>query len=76
MSRVCELTGKKPMVGNRVSHSNRKTRHRFLPNLKRKRIWSAEKKKFVTVTMSTSAMRTMDKLGYDAFVKRFAEQVH
>lgn len=76
MSKKCELTGKKPLVGNRVSHSNRKTKHRFLPNLQSKRVWSAENKKFVTVTLSMSALRTVDKMGYDAFIKRHGAQVN
>jgi large subunit ribosomal protein L28 len=75
MSRKCDLTGKKPLVGNRVSHSNRKTKHRFLPNIQSKRVWSVEKKSFVTVSLSMSALRTVDKLGYDVFVKRFGAKV-
>ena len=75
MSRVCELTGKKPLAGNRVSHSNRKTKHRFLPNLKSKRVWSVEKKRFVTVTLSMSALRTLDKIGYDVYIKRNGAKV-
>lgn len=69
MSRKCDLTGKSVQVGHRVSHSNIKTKHRFLPNLKKKRFWSASQKKFITLTVSTNAIRTIDKLGLDAFAK-------
>ncbi len=70
MARVCELTGKKVLVGHRVSHSNIKTKHRFLPNLQKKRFWSAELGKFVTLKVSTAAIRTIDKLGLDAFARK------
>ena len=70
MSRVCELSGKGPQVGNRVSHSNIKSKHRFLPNLQKKRLWSESKKKFVTLTISTSALRTVDKIGLDRYAKK------
>lgn len=70
MSRKCDLTGKGVLVGHRVSHSNVKTKHRFLPNLQKKRFWSTDKNKFFTLTVSTAAMRTIDKVGFDKFVKR------
>ena len=70
MSKVCQLSGKKPQVGHRVSHSNIKTKHRFLPNLQKKRLWSIELKKFVTLKVSTSAIRTIDKVGLDAYAKK------
>lgn len=69
MSRVCELTGKGIQVGHRVSHSNIKTKHRFLPNLQKKRFWSAELNRFVTLRVSTQAIRTIDKRGLDAFAR-------
>lgn len=69
MSRVCELTGKKIQVGHRVSHSNVKTKHRFLPNLQKKRLWSSELGRYVTLRVSTAALRTVDKLGLDKFAK-------
>lgn len=69
MSRRCP-TGKGVLVGHRVSHSNIKTNHRFLPNLKVKRFWSETRNRFVTLRLSTSAIRTIDKIGLDAFVKR------
>ena len=70
MSRVCELTKKRPQAGHRVSHSNVKTKHRFLPNLQNKKCWSVRLKKFVTLKISTSAIRTIDKLGLDAYAKK------
>lgn len=70
MSRRCELTGKSVQVGHRVSHSNIKTKHRFLPNLHTKRFWSEGKKKFLTLKVSAAAIRTIDKIGLDAFVKK------
>ncbi len=61
MSRRCEITGKGPLVGHKVSHSNIKTKKRSLPNLQTKRIWDATAGKFVRVRLSTSALRTLDR---------------
>ncbi|MCB0570184.1 MAG: 50S ribosomal protein L28 [Phaeodactylibacter sp.] len=69
MSKVCQLTGKRPISGNRVSHSNRKTRRRFLPNLQTKRFYIPEKEEWVTLKVSTHAMRTIDKVGIYEFLK-------
>lgn len=69
MSKVCQITGKTVQYGNNVSHANNKTRRRFLPNLQKKRIWVPEEGKFVTLKISTRAMRTIDKKGYTAVVK-------
>ena len=70
MSRKCP-TGKSVQVGHRVSHSNIKTNHRFLPNLQKKRFWSEAKKRFLTIRVSTAAIRTITKIGVDAFVRKF-----
>ena len=70
MSRRCELSGKGVLVGNRVSHSNIKSKHRFLPNLQKKKFWSPELGKFVTLKVSTSTIRTIDKVGLDAYARR------
>ena len=70
MSKVCKLTGKKPVSGNNVSHSNRKTKRRFVPNIQKKRFYVPELDKFVTLRVSTSAMRTINKLGVYAYVKK------
>ncbi len=73
MSKKCQLTGKTVMYGNNVSHANNKTRRRFLPNLQKKRIWIAEENRFVTLRISTRAMRTLDKLGYTAMMKELSK---
>lgn len=64
MSKVCQLTGKKPLSGNNVSHSHNKTKRKQLPNLRTKKIWVEEENKFVTLRISTSALRTLKKKGY------------
>lgn len=63
MSRVCEVTGKGPISGNRVSHANNKTRRRFLPNIQEHRFWDNEKNMFVKLKVSIQGMRIIDKLG-------------
>ncbi len=70
MSKICQLTGKRPITGNHVSHSNRKTKRRFLPNLHKKRFYIPELNKWVTLKVSTSAMRTINKLGIYAYLKK------
>ncbi len=74
MSRVCELTGKKVIVGNKVSHSNIKTKRRFYPNLHTKRFFIPEEDKWITLKVSTSALRTIDKKGISACLKEAREQ--
>ncbi|MBK6949422.1 MAG: 50S ribosomal protein L28 [Haliscomenobacter sp.] len=69
MSKVCQLTGKRPVSGNNVSHSNHKTKRRFLPNLQRKRFFIPETNQWVTLKISTSALRTIDKLGIYQYLK-------
>jgi len=63
MARVCQLTGKRPIVGNNVSHSNKKTKRRFLPNLQVKKFYVPEVDQTVTLKISTSALRTINKKG-------------
>ncbi len=65
MSKVCQVTGKRPMVGNNVSHANNKTRRRFLPNLHNHRFWVESENRFVRLRISTKGMRIIDKLGID-----------
>ena len=65
MSRVCQLTGKKPMVGNRVSHANNKNKRRFLPGLQYKRFWVESQKRWIRLRLSNAALRTIDKKGID-----------
>jgi len=69
MSRVCQLTGKRPITGNSVSHSNIKTKRRFLPNLQQKRFFLAEEDKWVSLKLSTEGIRTINKKGLYAVVK-------
>ena len=68
MSRVCEVTGKKPAVGNRVSHANNKKRRRFLPNLHSQRFWLEGEKRWVSLRVSTAGLRTIEKKGIDVVV--------
>ncbi|MBS0365715.1 MAG: 50S ribosomal protein L28 [Proteobacteria bacterium] len=68
MSRVCEITGKKPATGNRVSHANNKKRRRFLPNLHSQRFWLETEKRWVTLRLTANAMRTVEKKGIDKVV--------
>lgn len=63
MSKVCSVTGKKPLTGNNVSHANNKTKRRQLPNLQKKRIWLEDEKRWVTVKISAGGIRTLDKVG-------------
>jgi large subunit ribosomal protein L28 len=69
MSRICQLTGKKSMVGNHVSHSNRKTKRRFNVNIKTKRFFVPELSIWLTLKVTTQAVRTMNKLGIYQFLK-------
>ena len=66
MARVCEITGKKPQVGHHVSHSNIKTKRRFLPNLQYKRFWVESENRWVRLRVSSAALRLIDKNGIDA----------
>ena len=69
MSRVCQVTGKKPVSGNRVSHSNIKTKRRFLPNLQNKRFFLAEEDKWISLKVSSEGLRTINKKGLYNVVK-------
>jgi large subunit ribosomal protein L28 len=68
MSRVCQVTGKKPLVGMNVSHSNRHTKRRFEINLRTKRFWLEDEKRFITLRLSARGMRLIDKLGLPAVI--------
>ncbi len=69
MSRTCEITGKRPTVGNRVSHANNKRRRRFLPNLHTQRFWLEGEKRWVSLRVSTNGLRTIEKKGIEAVVE-------
>ncbi|TPW14889.1 MAG: large subunit ribosomal protein L28 [Halothiobacillaceae bacterium] len=66
MSRVCQITGKRPITGNNVSHANNRTRRRFLPNLQSHRFWIEAEKRWVRLRVSTKGMRIIDKLGIES----------
>ena len=66
MARVCQVTGKAPMVGNNVSHANNKTKRRFLPNLQRRRFWVESENRWINLRLTNAALRTIDKNGSDA----------
>ncbi|WP_124746359.1 50S ribosomal protein L28 [Fluviicola sp.] len=74
MSRVCQLTGKSVMVGNNVSHSNRKTKRKFYPNLLTKKFYVPEDDMYVTLKISASALRTINKKGISACLKEAREK--
>jgi large subunit ribosomal protein L28 len=66
MSKVCPVTGKRPISGHTVSHANNKTKRRFEPNLHEKRLWVASEKRFIRVRLSAKALRTIDKVGIES----------
>jgi len=69
MARICEITGKRPRVGNRVSHAKKKTKRRFYPNLQMKRFFLADQDAWVTLKVSTSVIRTINKKGLSVVLK-------
>jgi len=74
MSRVCDVTGKKPMFGNNVSHAHNKTRRRFNINLQKKRFWLADESRYVTLNVSTQGLRLIDKKGIRRVVNELRTQ--
>lgn len=74
MARVCQVTGKKPVTGNKVSHSNIKTKRRFNPNLQTKRFYLAEEDKWIVLKVSSVALRTINKNGLLSVVKELREK--
>ena len=68
MSRVCQVTGKRPATGNTVSHANNKRRRRFLPNLHTQRFWLEDEKRWISLRVSTHALRTIEKKGLSAVI--------
>jgi large subunit ribosomal protein L28 len=68
MSRVCQITGKRPVAGNNVSHANNKTRRRFLPNVHSHRIWVESEKRYVKLRISNKGLRIIDKNGIDQVI--------
>jgi len=74
MSKVCQVTGKRPMSGNTVSHANNRKRRRFLPNLHTQRFWLETEKRWVSLRVSGNAMRTIDKKGIEVVVSELRAQ--
>ena len=74
MSKVCAITGKRPLVGNKVSHSNRKSKKRSMPNLVSKRFWVPSEGRYVRLKLSAAALRDVDKLGIEAVLSRLQSQ--
>ena len=74
MSRICQVTGKRPATGNNVSHANNKTRRRFLPNLHAHRFWVESERRFVSLRVSSHGMRIIDKKGIDAVISDLRAQ--
>ena len=65
MARVCQITGKAPMVGHQVSHANNKTKRRFMPNLQYRRFWVESENRWVRLRLTTAGLRTVDKIGIE-----------
>ena len=74
MSKVCEVTGKRSMSGNNVSHANNKSKRRFHVNLQRKRFWLPDEKRYITLTVSTKGLRIIDKRGIRRVVQEMRAQ--
>ena len=70
MTRECEVTGKKPVAGNNVSHAKNRTKRRFLPNLQNRKFWVESENRWVTMRISSAARRNNDKLGIDAVIAK------
>lgn len=74
MSRICDLTGKSALKGNNVSHSNAKTKRRFYPNLQTKRFYIPEEDRWITLKVSTAAIKTINKNGITAVIDKFIKK--
>ncbi len=74
MSRICQVTGKRPRVGNNVSHANNKTKRKFYPNLHKKRFYLAEEDRWLTLKVSSKALRTINKNGIGLVIKKAKEK--
>lgn len=76
MTRICKVTGKKPLVGHKISHSNIKTKRRFLVNLKSHRFWLTSQKRFIRLRVSAKGIRIIDKLGIETVLTRMGAFVN
>ena len=70
MTRECEVTGKRPVSGNKVSHANNHTKRRFIPNLQNRKFWVETENRWISMRISAAALRTIDKLGIDAVIAK------
>ncbi|MEC7859940.1 MAG: 50S ribosomal protein L28 [Pseudomonadota bacterium] len=76
MSKICQVTGKRPMSGNNVSHAHNKTRRRFLPNLQYKRFWLEKEKRYIKLRISQKGLRLIDKLGLEKVLEDLRAKGH
>jgi large subunit ribosomal protein L28 len=76
MSQICQVTGKRPVSGNNVSHAHNKTRRRFVPNLHRHRFWVESEKRYVRLRVSAKGMRIIDRQGIDTVLAKIRKQEH
>lgn len=74
MAKVCQVTGKKPMVGNNVSHANNRTKRRFLPNLQSRRFWVESENRWIRLRLTNAGLRTIDKNGIDVVLADMRER--
>jgi large subunit ribosomal protein L28 len=74
MTKVCQVTGKRPATGNNVSHAKNKTRRRFLPNLHKRRIWIPSENRYITLRVSAKGLRLIDKLGIEAVLEKMKKK--
>ena len=74
MSRICQLTGKRPITGNNVSHSNRKTKRRFVPNIQKKKFFIPETGEWVTLKLSARAIKNINRLGVYSYLKKLEKK--
>ena len=74
MAKICQITGKKRMIGNNVSHSKRRTKREFAPNLRTKKFWLEDEKRFVTLKVTAAGIRTINKNGLNAALKSASEK--
>ena len=72
MARVCQVTGKRPMVGNNVSHANNRTKRRFLPNLQYRRFWLEDEKRWIRLRVTNAALRIIDRDGIEVVLAQIA----
>jgi large subunit ribosomal protein L28 len=73
MAKVCQVTKKRPLSGHKVSHAKNKTKRRFLPNLHKRRVWLPSENRYVTLNLSIKGLRTIDKIGIEAVLKKMKD---